>query len=202
VTLSIDEWRKKRNITSTEHLITKVLEYIDNRYWYQRSNRIVTALYGEHADLFLQILAATSIRTNVRQNVTNAKKAFSYIVDGIPIEQYPSSFGIADKNIKVQLMKIEKCLPLTGIKICQFYLSLSLVDGAVCVDSWMLKAFNITHRKTPSSADYRHIKTIVTEIAELLNMKTYEVQACLWCYAKSELNGTNFREYKDFTYYL
>lgn len=65
----------------------------------------------------------------------------------------------------------------------------------------MLKAFNLK-RKTPTKNDIIHINTIIKTIASRLNLKTYEVQACLWSFAKIELNNTSFKAYKDFSYYL
>ena len=71
----------------------------------------------------------------------------------------------------------------------------------VVIDSWMLKAFNIK-RQSPLPNDTKHIKTIIKKIAIETNLKPSEAQACLWCYAKTELNDSPFKEDNDFGYYM
>jgi hypothetical protein len=64
-----------------------------------------------------------------------------------------------------------------------------------------MRVFNLK-RRAPTKCDIRQIKTIINKIATELNLYPAEVQACLWSYAKTELNKTNFKEDKDFSFYL
>ena len=108
---------------------------------------------------------------------------------------------MANKLIRHNLDKYNKTKTFGGIKINNFASSLKLIDGSTCVDTWMLKAFNLK-RHAPTKYDIKYITKIIGQISDKLDIKTYEVQACLWVYAKTKLNGTTFKESHDFSYYL
>jgi len=110
-------------------------------------------------------------------------------------------YGLANKQTRTNLDKYMRTKQFSGVKINNFAGSLKLKDGSVCIDTWVLKAFNLK-RRSPTKHDIRFITRIVKIIADKLDMKTYEVQACLWVYAKTEINGTKFKESHDFSYYL
>lgn len=146
--------------------------------------------------MFIDILAITSPRTTVKRNTINAIKTINNLDDIDNI-----SYGITNKQTKKNLKLYLNTGNFNGLKINQFADSLKLIDGSICIDVWMLKAFNID-RLSPTYNDVKHIRHIIKHIANKLNMTTYEVQACLWSYAKNELNNTSFKEFYDFTYYL
>jgi len=56
--------------------------------------------------------------------------------------------------------------------------------------------------QSPRPNDLIHIETIINKIATQTNLKPSEVQTCLWCYAKAELNDSPFKEDNDFSYYM
>ena len=179
-------------------LLDKILKYADNKNWYQNSNKIVKQYYPKDYNLFIDILAITSPLTNVKLNLLNT----IITVDNIKYKRKNNIvYGLANKWIKNNLDKYGKTKRFSGIKINNFAKSLRLIDGSVCIDTWMLKAFNLK-RDVPTKYDIKYITRIVKNIADKLDMRTYEVQACLWVYAKTELNGTKFKESYDFSYYL
>jgi len=179
-------------------LLDKTLKYTDNKNWYQNSNKTVKQFYPKDYNLFIDILAITSPLTNVKLNLLNT----IITVDNIKYKRKNNIvYGLANKRIKNNLDKYGKTKRFSGIKINNFAKSLRLIDGSVCIDTWMLKAFNLK-RDAPTKYDVKYITRIVKNIADKLDMKTYEIQACLWVYAKTELNGTKFKESYDFSYYL
>lgn len=194
--MNITTWTKKNNIPTYDKLILKTKKYIKNKNWYKNSNKLIKAYYKNKSNMFIDILAITSPRTTVKQNTKNAIKTINNM-DKID----KMTYGITTKQTRKNLKLYLKTGTFNGLKINQFADSLNLIDGSICIDVWMLKAFNI-NRNAPTYNDVKHINHMVKHIAKKLNLKTYEVQASLWSYAKNELNDTSSKDYYDFTYYL
>lgn len=181
-----------------EHLTSKTLQYIDHKDWYKISNKMIKQYYPKDHNLFIDILSLTSPRQTVKQNVLNTIKTVDNIKYGRPNNII---YGIANKNIRKNLDRYLSTKQFNGVKVNNFSASLKLKAGACCIDVWMLKAFKI-NRASPTNKDIRIINQAIKTIADKLGLKSYEVQACLWCYAKKELNGTMHKDAHDFSYYL
>ena len=196
--MNFNDWVNKNSIPCIELLTDKTLKYIDHKDWYLNSNKVVKRYYPNDFNLFFDILSITSPLTNVELNLINTIKT----VDIIKYKR-PNNivYGLANKSTRTNLDKYVRTKQFSGQKINNFAGSLKLKDGSVCIDTWMLKAFNLK-RRSPTNYDIRYITKIVKIIADKLGLKTYEVQACLWVYAKTEINGTKFKESHDFSYYL
>lgn len=196
--MDLKGWSNKNKIPTINFLLDKTLKYINNKDWYKNSNRLIRQFYPKDHNLFIDILSITSPLTNVKSNLLNT----IITVNNIKYKRENNIvYGLANKNIKNNLDKYNKTKQFTGIKINNFAGSLKLKDGSVCIDTWMLKVFNLK-RNAPTKYDVKYITRIVKDIANKLDMKTYEVQACLWVYAKTELNDTRFKNSHDFSYYL
>ena len=186
------------NRTSIKYLTNKTLQYINNKDWYKNSNKLIKDKFKDDHKLFIKLLGVTSPRNTVKQNTKYAINGYICIKNSIPIT---FKFGIANKQITNNVNKVINKEVVGGQKVNSFIDSLLLIDGSICIDVWMLKVFNIK-RKSPTAKDIRIIRAKIIKISNRLKLKTYEVQGCLWCYAKNELNGTKHKEYKDFNYYL
>lgn len=196
--MNLKTWANKNKVPTVEYLTSKALKYIEGKDWYLNSNKIIKEYYPKDFNLFIDILSITSPLTNVKLNLTNTIKT----VDIIKYKRTNNIiYGLANKGIRTNLAKYNKTGLFGGVKINNFSGSLRLKNGHVCIDTWVLKAFNIKHR-SPTKYDIQHITSIVKDISDRLGLKTYEVQACLWIYAKTEINGTRFKESHDFSYYL
>lgn len=192
------DWSNKNNIPTIDFLTDKTLKYIKNKDWYKKSHTIIKEYYPEDYNLFIDILAITSPLTHVKLNLLNT----IITVDDIKYKRQSNIvYGLANKLIRNNLVKYDKTNKFSGIKINNFASSLRLIAGSICIDAWMLKAFNVK-RQAPTKYDIKFINRVVKMISDKLGLKTYEVQACLWVYAKTELNGTTFKESHDFSYYL
>lgn len=193
-----EQWIKKNNAPDINLLIEKTQQYIKNKNWYKNSNALIKR-YFKHSNLFIDILAITSPRTTVKRNCINAMATYKEIVNNKPLTV---SYGITHKNTKknIDLMLTDNMF--SGQKINAFSNALKLKDNnSIVIDVWMLKAFNLK-RKSPTNSDTIHITAIVKEIALKLGLKPYEAQACLWVYAKTELNTTVHKDSNDFSYYI
>jgi len=89
--------------------------------------------------------------------------------------------------------------PLKGVKTTTFALALAGDEDAIVIDTWIMKIFN---RHSARSGELRHIPTIIRKVAKAVDMTPAQTQACLWTYAKTELNGTRHKEMGDFATYL
>jgi len=194
----LSEWRNKYNVPTNKKLIEKTLFYRQNKDWYTKSLKAIQNKYGIHTDKFIKFLGVTSPRNTVKHNLFLADKTLKYSILNKPID---FSYGIANKQIKVNVDKVLNNKPFGGVKVNAFVKALLGDLNQVVIDSWMLKAFNI-HAQAPRPNDLKHIKTIIKKIALETNLKPSEVQACLWCYAKAELNDSPFKENNDFSYYM
>jgi len=196
--MNFNEWLNKNNAPSISYLTDKTLKYINNKDWYLKSNKLIKKYFPDNYNMFIDILSITSPRTTVKNNCLNAIRTIDKILNHKPIDII---YGIANKPIKRNLELYMKEKKFNGIKINQFASSLRLINGSICIDVWVLKAFNLK-RLAPTKNDIKHINHVVKLIAKRLKLKTYEVQASLWSYAKNELNNTGFKDYKDFSFYL
>jgi len=196
--MNFKEWANKNNIPDTNYLINKTLKFIKNKDWYKNSNKVIKQFYPEDYNLFIDILSITSPMTDVKTNLLNTIET----VDNIKNKRTNTIiYSLANKPIRTNLTRYAKTKTFGGIKINNFANSLKLINGSVCIDTWILKAFNLK-RRAPTKYDIKYITQVIKSIAHGLGIETYEVQACLWVYAKTQLNKTTFKESHDFSYYL
>jgi len=195
---NLTSWRKKYNIPTNKFLIQKTLQYITSKNWYTNSNKAIKDKFGDNTDLFINILASTSQRNSVGFNVKVATKTLIYHKNNIPIK---FKFGIASKQIEKNIDRCFNNEPLGGQKINAFAKALKGDLNSIVIDTWIMHVFNL-RRKSPTSCDIRQIKTIINKISKEIELRPAEIQACLWSYAKLELNDSAFKEDNDFSYYL
>ena len=194
----LSEWRNKYNVPTNKKLIEKTLFYKNNKDWYSNSLAAIKHKYGIHTNRFIKLLGVTSPRNTVKRNLFLADKTLKYAILDRDID---FSSGIANQQRLTNVAKVLNDKPFGGVKVNAFVKALTGDLNQVVIDSWMLKAFNI-NRQSPITNDLTHIETIINKIAIETNLKPSEVQACLWCYAKAELNDSPFKEDNDFSYYM
>jgi hypothetical protein len=192
------QWRQKYKVPSNKKLEQKVNEYIYNKRWYTNSRESIQKYYAFRAELFIKLLGVTSPRNSVKQNLQLAHKTLDYVTNKKPID---FSYGLANKQISRNVQKVLTNKKPGGQKVNAFIGALLGDSQQIVIDSWMLKAFNIK-RSAPTPLDVRMIKTIIGQLATNLNMTPCEIQACLWSYAKVELNDSVFKEDNDYSFYL
>ena len=193
-----DQWINKNSVPHIGLLIKKTQQYIDNKDWYANSNALINKCFDD-PNLFIDILAITSPRTTVKRNCINSIKTYEQITNN---KALTVNYGITHTNTKrnIDLMLTDNIF--NGVKINTFSNALKLKeDNNIVIDVWTLKAFNLK-RRSPTHNDTIHITAIIKEIALKLCLQPYEVQACLWVYAKTELNTTVYKDSHDFSYYI
>jgi len=207
--MNLTTWRKKYNIPTNKLLAKKCLEYRDARDWYANSRAAIDKLLTERYQypvymqrkLFIDILAATSPRQSVKRNLKCTLDIYIELIMGDG-NYKKISCGIATKQIHKNIERaIISTKELHGQKVRAFAEALNGNKEAVVIDSWVLKAFGIP-RQTPTPNDVVHITTIIKKLSDKVGLAPCEVQACLWSYAKTELNDTPFKEDNDFSHYI
>lgn len=204
--MKLTDWRKKYNVPTNKYLAQKTLEYSSAKDWYKNSfysiQELLFKIDNKHiysTKLFINILAATSPRNSVKQNLKYSIDIYLAIINNQPVDSI--SCGLATKQIHKNINRVLNGEPLSGKKVRPFAAALLGDPNAVVVDTWMIKCFNI-NRQAPTPNDLKHITTIINKISTQTGLEPAEVQACLWSYAKTELNDTVFKEANDYSFYI
>lgn len=141
------------------------------RDWYSQHQDVLDEFFGEDAQLFQDILAATSQATEVKSNVSLALRAYSQFKRGEAFTDFlPAVIG--------NLEKLRNNLDLGGQKISTYKRANDGEAGAVVVDRHIARLlFGVV---SPSKAQFDKAAKILTEIADKLGWTPQQVQASLW----------------------
>lgn len=145
--------------------------------WYTRATLAIRAKYGPDADLFCDLLAATSPQSDVRMNVRLAEDAYDRHRRGAKQKPWIPSHG---PNI-ARALKGEE---LSGPKVRAFARALKGDPRAVVVDTWMLRAAGYgapSKLKRPASFRIVHRAIeLTTEAVAWSGLTAPQVQAVIW----------------------
>lgn len=148
--------------------------------WYQDATKLIQQLYGEHADLFCDILAATSPRQAVKKNWRMSAAIVAAYLDR---KNKPIVFGdLLAKCMPAHLNNIIRALqrrPIHGDKVSRFAENLKGNLDAVTIDVWICKAYGIDQKALTSSLYARLEKKIQVD-AKRVNATPAGYQAVLW----------------------
>ncbi len=152
--------------------------------WYTESRLVIEKLYGEDADMFCDILAATSPRKQVKVNWDISQNIYErYKHDG-----YIDCSGIMGTMIP----NIHRALNgelLSGYKVPAFAANLRGDLNRVTIDTWTIRYFGITQHQIRRKEYYRLEKAIQL-LAKHRGMKPAEYQAMIWCIAVTKAGKT------------
>lgn len=190
--------------TNIEKLFFYAKHGLRDKDWYAKHTSFLTATFGaSNLNLVCNLLAATSINTSLKGNVTLFRKAWHEIENGLPSENYLP-------NIATQINRVRQGLPLSGRKISNFASALQGNLDAVVVDIWILRAFEMDrkyYRKESSTfatdQQYSYIEGSITYLANYHNLEPAELCAMIWSGIRtltSKDPRTNYLELLDFHY--
>lgn len=142
--------------------------------WYAVARARIVAKYGADADLFADLLAATSPQTDVRMNVQLAEAAYARARRGEEQEPWIPSHG---PNIARALAR----RPLSGPKVRAFADALRGNVNAVVVDTWMLRAAGYgSPKRVHRPSSFRIVHLAIRLVAEAQGLPATAVQARIW----------------------
>ncbi len=152
--------------------------------WYTDSRRVIVELYSDDADMFCDILAATSPRKQVKVNWDISQNIYErYKHDG-----YIDCSGIMGTMIP----NIHRALNgelLSGYKVPAFAANLRGNLNRVTLDVWTLRYFGIKQDMIRRKEYYR-LEAAIQKMARRRNMLPAEYQAMIWCEAVTRAGRT------------
>lgn len=151
-----------------------IKENIKFRHWYRDSRDAIEQRYGEHSDLFCDILAATSPRKHVRANYRTAHAIIEAVLDG---REYPKR-GLMPNHTK-NIDRVLAGQELSGNKVWRFARNLRGDLQCVTVDIWMLRYLNEPGTNL-TDRQYAALEARCQRNAANHNLEPAEYQAIAW----------------------
>ena len=149
----------------------------DRMGWYDSTKAELAKVYGEDVDLFLGMLAATSVNATVKSNLKLAQKAYAQYQLGVPFAGF----------LPVVRMNLERLVregKLSGQKISAFWEALKGNPEAVVVDRWMIRAAGrkeyANSATKPTPAQYKRVAEKVRRVAKAEGVEPRQAQAAIW----------------------
>lgn len=173
--------------------------------WYQECEQLIEERYGiPDKRLVAQLLAATSINSSMKSNVTLFKKCYAAIKNGKAIPKMLP-------NIMAQIEFLLTAGEISGRKINSFADAMSGNTQAVVVDIWLLRAFHMDRqykrhtgphagRERSGGANdkqYSLIEGWVREEAFYMGLEPRQLSAMIWSGIRTATNGKDKTHYKQ-----
>lgn len=158
--------------------------------WYIDSRQTIEQLYGEDADMFCDILAATSPRKRVKENWNISQHIYErYKQDG-----YIDCTGVMSTMVP-NILRALYGEPLHGYKVPAFAANLKGDMNRVTIDTWTLRYFGLK-QKLIRRKEYYRLEKAIQLLAKHRGMEPAEYQAMIWCKAVTRAGKTPV-SYKD-----
>ncbi len=180
-----------------QHLRLKV-EPIPEDYrsctWYQDARELIVREYGDQADLFIGLLAATSPRKQVSANFKLAGKVLRSYNDRAA---NPGHFGDTLADLmpahRINVLRALRGQILSGLKVKAFMANLLGDLSVVTIDVWISKAYGI-NQKTLTPSEYSRLSYKIQKEAKSYNLRPAEYQALIWTAIRRQAG----KSYKSF----
>lgn len=213
------EWvRNAANLGKMRKVLRQlVMEGISGRFWYEDSAKEVWEIVGhdfKRADMFCQLLAIYSPRSNIWVNSLQAVRAYTHWASGMPAESFDVGSGDQDSKAIAVLYKGEDW---DGRKTGSFYTNLmyelikgredeakalgidvdDIRSGRSTTDMWVMRAFGYANEETrddKGSGMYSFTENETRRLTAILNEKLkpgeepwtpHQVQAAMWTALKT-----------------
>jgi len=158
--------------------------------WYAESRQVIEELYGDDADMFCDLLAASSPRKQLKANWNLAQNIY---------ERYKADGYIDNRGVMAPFMpNVLRALygePLSGYKVPAFAANLKGDMNRVTIDVWTLRYFGLKQDYIRRKEYYR-LEAAIQKMARRRGMQPAEYQAIIWCKAV-EAAGRVPVSYKD-----
>lgn len=173
---------------------------IAKKGWYDRALKQIKEKYPEDYKLFIGILAGTSPRQKVENNLRMTEVIYrEYIARGRPTDETSlkelaklSDLPAREGNV----LRAFKGLPLSGMKVESFRQNLLGNLDRVTIDTWMLTYSGL--KDNLNKARYLAYSQRVRVASRRLKWKPAEVQETIWSYAYSQVNKCSIEEVAEF----
>ena len=154
--------------------------------WYADSTKLIQEVYGDYWTLFVDLLAATSPRAQVKKNWKIADAILTAYLDR---EKRPIKFldVLTAKNVlPAHLNNVIRALqrrPIQGDKVSRFAANLRGQLSDVTIDVWICKAYGLNPRELTASL-YKRLEKKIQADAKRQGILPANWQAVLWFAAR------------------
>lgn len=160
------------------------MDAVTARNWYIDTQQYIEQMFGDGADLFTALLAATSPRVHVKISWDMAVRIYNEFNAGT----IPSKIGLMGCH-RPNVLRALSGQPLQGNKVRAFYANLRGDLNQVTIDSWMLKLFRWFERGTkrvPTNNQYQKLAERFALVARNNGYEPAEFQAILWTWYREQ----------------
>jgi hypothetical protein len=157
--------------------------------WYQDATVLIRSLYGDNWRLFVDLLASTSPRSQVKKNWRISDAILKAYLDR---KAKPKHFGdlLASKQIlPAHLNNVIRSLqgrPIHGQKVWRFAENLKGNLDVVTIDVWICRAYGIDGKKDLTPDMYKRLEKRIVSDAKRTNATPAGYQAVLWYAVRRE----------------
>lgn len=141
--------------------------------WYCRVGEAIRKRFGVDAELFIDLLAATSPRNRVRKNWRTAIRIYQAYQHG---EDF--LVGVM-KSHRPNVWRALRREPLSGDKVRRFAENLKGNTDAVTIDVWICRALGIDHNRLDKGT-YEKTERLLRLASYRAGCTPCEYQAALW----------------------
>src|SRR5574343_989023 len=143
--------------------------------WYRDIRKEIVKRYGSDADLFCDLLAATSPRSHVKKNWRSASQLYAFWKQTGQIAESALIMRTHRPNVE----RAFKREPLSGEKVRRFAANLKGDSECVTIDVWMCRHYGIEH-KSLTPALYSEVEQRVIADARVEGLTPADYQAKVW----------------------
>jgi len=142
--------------------------------WYTESRATIEKLFGDDADLFCDLLAATSPRKQVKANWRVALRVYNAYKAGTEIPRT----GLMPAHTQ-NVMRALRGHELSGPKVSAFAANLKGDHSRVTIDVWVLRYFKIG-KKRITAKQYIELEKKIQRLARRHKLSPAAYQAKIW----------------------
>lgn len=151
--------------------------------WYTDATKLIKELYGDNWRLFVDLLASTSPRSQVKKNWRIADAILTAY-----IERKSKPLKLLDVLTSKQVMPAHlnniirsfAGRPISGDKVRRFAENLKGDLSKVTIDVWICKAYGIHQKKDLTAKLYKRLEKKIQDDATKRGIKPANWQAILW----------------------
>lgn len=166
---------------------------VAKRGWYRRAAESLRQLFGSDAEIFVRLLAATSPRQGVTENLSMSLRIWiEWNKAGRPVDAKgiknvlrPIPGAMFGSRIKNTVRALQGKGRLSGYKVNSFSSNLLGDFEAVTNDAWMAAFAGIDQKVFGTKAGYLAFNAKVRKTASKLGISPAEVQEAIWSFAKT-----------------
>lgn len=148
--------------------------------WYPDATKLTQQLYGDHWQLFVDLLAATSPRQSVKRNWRQSAAILAAYIDR---DARPNRFGDMLGDVMAShLNNVVRALqrrPISGQKVSRFAENLKGNLDVVTIDVWICKAYGIEPKALTANV-YNRLETKIRTDAKQQELCAANWQAVIW----------------------